>query len=71
SLEKGIRCIEKKGELVGEDFGYFTQKWGGLLFWLGSKESGTVPNPLHSEKFFPSFKAIDAGLEIMREILLY
>ncbi|HSW60179.1 MAG TPA: amidohydrolase, partial [bacterium] len=56
SSEKGIRCIEKKGELVGEDFGYFTQKWGGILFWLGSKESGTDPNPLHSEKFFPSFK---------------
>ncbi|HQM84108.1 MAG TPA: M20 family metallopeptidase [bacterium] len=71
SLEKGIRCIDKKGELVGEDFGYFTQKWGGLLFWLGSKESGTDPNPLHSEKFFPSFKAIDTGLKIMREILLY
>ena len=71
SSEKGIRCIEKKGELVGEDFGYFTQKWGGLLFWLGSKDPDKNPNPLHSEKFFPSFKAIDTGLEIMTEILLY
>lgn len=69
-IETGHICLEKKGELVGEDFGFFTQKWPGLLFWLGSKKHGNMPNSLHSQAFFPDFKAIDTGLEIMMQFLL-
>lgn len=63
--ETGVTCFEKKGDLVGEDFGYFTQKWDGLLFWLGTREKGKKGNSLHSEQFFPSFNAVETALKIM------
>ena len=69
ALKKEVICIEKKGELVGEDFGYFTQKWPGILFWLGVNKNGMNPKPLHSKEFFPSNDAVSAGLEVMLELI--
>ncbi len=52
--------------MTGEDFGYFTSYYKGLLFWLGS---GDMENNLHSDKFLPSHNAIDVGVDIMWMIL--
>lgn len=68
--ETGYKCMEKKGDLVGEDFGFFTKKWGGIMFWIGSRKAGNAPNSLHTKEFFPDFKTIDVGVEIMMLILL-
>ncbi|HPS30249.1 MAG TPA: amidohydrolase [bacterium] len=65
----GIKCIEKKGELVGEDFGYFTKKWQGILFWLGTRQNDKSGNPLHSQLFFPSNDVIPVGIKVMRELI--
>lgn len=52
--------------MTGEDFGYFTTFYKGLLFWLGS---GDMENNLHSDKFLPKQEAIDVGLDVMWRIL--
>jgi len=52
--------------MTGEDFGYFTSFYKGLLFWLGS---GDVENNLHSDKFLPKAEAIDVGVEVMWRLL--
>lgn len=65
----GIRCIYKKGDLVGEDFGYFSKRWNGILFWLGTRKEGNEPYSLHSNMFFPSFEAVEVALKLMLEML--
>ena len=65
----GFKCICKNGELVGEDFGYFTKKFSGIMFWVGSNESDKSSESLHSKAFFPSYSAIEVGLEIMWNML--
>lgn len=65
----GMKCIEKDGELVGEDFGYFTQKWPGILFWLGTRKHGSDRKALHSQDFFPSNDVISVGLEVMNGLI--
>ncbi len=65
----GYSCICKNGELVGEDFGYFTDRFSGIMFWVGSREEGREPASLHSESFFPSYSSIYTGLEIMWKLL--
>jgi len=52
--------------LTGEDFGYFTSYYKGLLFWLGS---GDLENNLHSDKFLPKSEAIEVGVDVMWRIL--
>ena len=52
--------------MTGEDFGYFTTFYKGLLFWLGS---GDMENNLHSDKFLPKAEAIDVGVEVMWRML--
>ncbi|HRZ78932.1 MAG TPA: amidohydrolase [bacterium] len=69
SQKTGIKCIEKEGELVGEDFGYFTRKWPGILFWLGARKHGSDRKALHSQSFFPSNDVISVGLEVMSGLI--
>ena len=66
----GIKCICKKGDLVGEDFGYFTKKWSGIMFWVGCrKDPASEPVSLHSNMFFPDFGAVEVSLKLMLEML--
>ena len=66
----GIKCIYKKGDLVGEDFGYFSKKWSGIMFWVGCrKNSASEPVSLHSNLFFPDFGAVEVALKLMLEML--
>ena len=52
--------------LTGEDFGFFTSLYPGLLFWLGSGCS----EPLHSSKFLADEACIDVGLKIFEALAL-
>lgn len=47
--------------MTGEDFGFFTSCYPGLLFWLGSGSDQT----LHSELFLPADECIAVGIDIM------
>jgi N-acetyldiaminopimelate deacetylase len=46
--------------MTGEDFGFFTSLYPGLLFWLGSGSE----HPLHSEFFLPSDACIKVGIDV-------
>ena len=59
--ELGYEFIEAETVMTGEDFGFFTSVYPGLLFWLGSgcKEA------LHSEHFLPEDDCINVGIDLM------
>jgi len=51
--------------MTGEDFGYFTHLYSGLIFWLGTNAT----EGLHSGKFLPDEACIDVGLKIMISVI--
>ncbi len=59
--ETGTEYREAEVALTGEDFGFFTSLYPGLLFWLGSG----CHEPLHSDKFLPDAACIDVGVKIL------
>ncbi len=65
-----VRCIDKKAELVGEDFCYFTDRYPGLLFWIGTREPGKKAEQLHSPTFFPPDKVVESGVKILFYLLM-
>lgn len=54
----GYNYLEAETAMTGEDFGFFTTLYPGLLFWLGSG----CDKPLHSEKFLPEDACIEVGI---------
>jgi len=60
----------KEAEMVftGEDFGFFTEKYNGLLFWLGVGNKYSNAD-LHSPKFLPDEKAINIGAEVFFKLI--
>jgi N-acetyldiaminopimelate deacetylase len=46
--------------MTGEDFGFFTSLYPGMLFWLGSG----CDQPLHSDKFYPDPACIEKGVKL-------
>jgi N-acetyldiaminopimelate deacetylase len=68
--EMRIECKEAERVLVGEDFGFFTDKYRGLLFWLGAgNENSKVDIDLHSPHFLPDEKAIDIGIDLLSSLI--
>lgn len=51
--------------MTGEDFGFFTTLYPGLLFWLGSG----CDAPLHSGTFLPNKDCIETGVRIFYGLL--
>ena len=62
-----IKFVPAERVLTGEDFGFFAEKYGGLLFWLGANQ-GEI-HDLHSTKFLPDEKAIDIGIEVFFNLI--
>lgn len=62
--EIGIRYSEAPQAMTGEDFGFLTSRYPGLLFWLGSG----CEYPLHSDKFLPDEACIAHGIRVMLEL---
>ncbi len=65
-LPVGISLHEAIPALTGEDFGFFTSRYEGLLFWLGTGES---EHDLHSPFFLPDERAILTGIEVFKSLL--
>jgi N-acetyldiaminopimelate deacetylase len=51
--------------MTGEDFGYFTRKYSGLMFWIGTAEEGRDVAPLHAVTYCPSSKVIQKGVAVL------
>jgi metal-dependent amidase/aminoacylase/carboxypeptidase family protein len=66
NLPPDIKLIEVEPALTGEDFGFFTTKYRGLMFWLGS---GEKKEDLHSPKFLPDEEAITIGLKTFLSLI--
>jgi len=64
-FQQNIKCIPAQISMTGEDFGFFTTLYPGLLFWLGSGCS----YPLHSDKFLPRDECLEIGIRIMSAFL--
>ena len=57
----GYNYLEAETAMTGEDFGFFTTLYPGLLFWLGSG----CDKPLHSDQFIPDDACIEVGIETL------
>ncbi len=66
TIVPGIRLERCEPSLGGEDFGFFTTRYEGLLFWVGGNTPGI---DLHSPYFLPDEKAIDTGLKTFIALL--
>ncbi|HNX00813.1 MAG TPA: amidohydrolase, partial [Candidatus Cloacimonadota bacterium] len=64
--EVGYQFIEAEISMTGEDFGFFTSRYSGVLFWLGT---GIHPTGLHSSQFLPDEKSIEPGVQIMFSLI--
>ncbi|MEN6445473.1 MAG: amidohydrolase [Candidatus Cloacimonas sp.] len=62
---ENIQYIPAETAMTGEDFGFFTTLYPGLLFWLGSG----CPQPLHSDKFLPKDESIEVGVKVFSAFL--
>jgi N-acetyldiaminopimelate deacetylase len=67
TIELGLNFKEATAVFTGEDFGYFADRYKGLLFWLGA-HSGQMMD-LHSTNFLPDEKAIDVGLKVLYDLI--
>ncbi len=63
---QGLSYKTAETAMTGEDFGFFTTLYPGLLFWLGSG----CNYPLHSEKFLPDPACIETGVKVMLGLAL-
>ncbi len=61
NLPSDIVFTEAETVLTGEDFGFFTSIYPGLLFWLGAGTGGE----LHSPFFLPNDKCIKTGIDVL------
>jgi N-acetyldiaminopimelate deacetylase len=59
--ELDYQYIPAETVMTGEDFGFFTSMYPGLLFWLGSGNG----HPLHSGSFLPADECIAVGIDLM------
>lgn len=59
-----VNYEEAATEMTGEDFGFFTTVYPGVLFWLGSG----CQHSLHSPQFLPDEAAIEVGVKVMWEL---
>jgi len=53
---------------TGEDFGFFSQRWPSLMFWLGSR-TGDQQYGLHHPRFLPPDEVIEQGIEILWKLI--
>jgi N-acetyldiaminopimelate deacetylase len=57
---------ESKTFMTGEDFGFLTSLYPGLLFWLGAGEQA---DGLHSDKFLPDENCIPTGINVFYQFI--
>jgi N-acetyldiaminopimelate deacetylase len=57
---------EAETAMTGEDFGFFTSRYHGLLFWLGA---GLQATGLHSSTFLPDDNCIEPGVDVFFSLI--
>ncbi|RLC49181.1 MAG: amidohydrolase [Candidatus Cloacimonadota bacterium] len=62
-----LKFEEAEAVFTGEDFGYFSEKYPGLLFWLGANQG--EKQDLHSSSFLPDEKAIPIGVDVFFKLI--
>jgi len=65
-LPPDITICETEYSMTGEDFGFFSQLYPSVMFWLGTNST----EGLHSSKFLPDEHCIDIGLKALISILV-
>ncbi len=68
ATEIDVKFKEAEMVFTGEDFGFFTEKYSGLLYWLGAGNEKDIAD-LHSPQFLPDEKAINIGVEIFFKLI--
>ena len=63
TAKNNYKFIEAKKVFTGEDFGFFTDKYEGILFWLGTRSENCQKAELHSTNFLPDEEAIEVGIK--------
>ena len=61
------KFVVAEAVFTGEDFGFFAEKYKGLLFWLGANQG--EKQDIHSSKFLPNEKAINVGINLFYSLL--
>jgi len=64
-LPPDIKVCQTEYSMTGEDFGFFTQLYPSVMFWLGTDSA----EGLHSSRFLPDERSIDIGLKAMTSII--
>jgi N-acetyldiaminopimelate deacetylase len=62
-----VRSCDLK--LTAEDFGFFTQTYPSLMFWLGAQTANQSPVGLHHPEFNPDDSVIALGARIWMKLL--
>ncbi len=65
-LAPDLHLEEVSAVLLGEDFGFFTTRYEGLMFWIGT---GTPETDLHSPNFLPAESSIVTGVKTFIALL--
>jgi len=65
----GIQYVDAPAKMVGEDFGFFCDRWPSLLFWLGTRREGEAPHELHTPAFYPPDDVVGYGIAIFAGLL--
>ena len=65
-LNPGLKFVEVEPALLGEDFGFFTTKYEGLMFFIGAD---SPDYDLHSPYFLPPEETIITGIKAFCSLL--
>lgn len=68
ALDNGFCFVESEPEFTGEDFGFLSQLYPSVFFWLGCGND-TLRNDLHSSNFLPDENSIEVGITCMYNLL--
>jgi len=68
SADLNIKFNQTERVFTGEDFGFLTDRFKGLLFWLGAGNKDNNAD-LHSPEFLADEKAIDVGLKLFYALI--
>ena len=67
-LKKYFTFIECELKMTGEDFGFISNKYPSLMFWLGTKNENGEKG-LHNPEFLPKDSVIEHGIHLFQIII--
>jgi N-acetyldiaminopimelate deacetylase len=64
-----VSVISSDLKRTAEDFGFFTQQYPSLMFWLGTQTANQSPVGLHHPEFNPDDSVLEIGAKIWLKLL--